>query len=247
MPLKPDVVYCSVVSKTGRPLHSYSNGDRETENLACLCLSMAPPHHRWYLQTAAKTTIGFLMDDGYIYFAIVKEREADDTANSRGVRNSPILKFLHQLRDDFTRSSSLKSLSLQERRLHPVVRRSMASFEKINSTPCGGRLDASSLVSYPLQQQSEGNFSMEAPLLGRSEKAIEMDEACSSSIASFELEQGKNAFTESVNSERSSRNSSSRRRLCRLAVIILAIDAGICFVLLIIWLFICRGWLKCRP
>ncbi|KAK4365685.1 hypothetical protein RND71_013565 [Anisodus tanguticus] len=83
--------YCSV-SKGGQLLYAYNGGDHEIKNLAALCLERIPSFHKWYFQTMAKKTFGFLMEgEGYVYFAIVDE----------GLGNAEVLKFLQQLKDEF--------------------------------------------------------------------------------------------------------------------------------------------------
>ncbi|XP_060217404.1 phytolongin Phyl1.1-like [Lycium barbarum] len=113
------VYYCSV-SKGDQLLYAYNGGDHEIENLAALCLERIPPFHKWYFQTMAKKTFGFLMEgEGYVYFAIVDE----------GLGNAEVLKFLEQLKDEFRKLaknsscwtlSNRNSLCLQ-RELVPVI------------------------------------------------------------------------------------------------------------------------------
>ncbi|MCD9560644.1 hypothetical protein HAX54_019372 [Datura stramonium] len=236
------VYYCSV-SKGGQLLYAYNGGDHEIENLAALCLERVPPFHKWYFQTMAKKTFGFLMEgEGYVYFAIVDE----------GLGNAKVLRFLEQLKDEFRRvakrgscwtMSNLNSLCLQGELL-PVI------------SPCNNAT-----------AQIEGGASTNALLLGkpsRQEKKKMKDHVISMRDAELE-EHRKSTERVKVDSEvvdmnnqgtsappimsqkelclvRSMTSSQNfQKRWCRHVRIVLAIDALVCLVLFVIWLIICEG------
>ncbi|KAI3464248.1 hypothetical protein Pfo_020911 [Paulownia fortunei] len=265
------VSYCCVW-KGGRVLYTYNSGDHEIENLAALCLEMTPPYHRWYFQTMGKNTFGFLMDDGYVYFAIVYE----------SLGNSEVLRFLQRLRGEFkrvgkrgyTRSvSSLNSFCLQEQ-LFPVVRHLVASLEHVSGTGTEWPAENASqyqgeLVPSPCNNANrhiDGGASTKAPLLGKPSKQekkkmkdhviamrdIEMEEHRRSTDRGVEIDSGlldsndqgtsASQLRKDFSSTRiKSSSQNMQKKWCRQVRIVLAIDAAVCIVLLIIWLVICHG------
>ncbi|GFQ05792.1 probable vamp-like protein at1g33475 [Phtheirospermum japonicum] len=244
------VSYCCIWKKGGRVLYTYKNGGHEIANLALSCLEMTPPYHRWYFQTAGKHTFGFLIDNEYVYFAIVYE----------SLGNSHVLRFLQKLRDEFGRVgdkrgstktvSSLDSLCLQEH-LFPVVLRLVASLEQH--------------VKQEWPDNSNGNnthvvddgvaSSTKAPLLGKPSKqdkkkmkddhvavAIEMEEHRRSTDRGHKIDHGASSSSSSQSTRINKLSSQNlQKKWCRRVWIVLAIDAAVCVVLFIIWLFVCHG------
>lgn len=230
------VCYCCIW-KGGRVLHSYSMGDHGIDNLAALCLETIPPFHRWYFETIGDNTFAFFINNGYVYFAIVR--------HSFG--NSQLLRFLEKLKDEFGRRGG--SLCLQEQ-LIPVVRDLVASLQ---------RADAATVWPSPSPRIEAAGASTKAPLLGRPSKHdkkkmkdhavfmrdIEMEEHRRSSSGPLDApsDQGTSSVSplhhKDYTSSRSSQN--LHNKWCRQVRIILAIDAVVCVVLFIIWLVICRG------
>ncbi|PIN02055.1 Synaptobrevin/VAMP-like protein [Handroanthus impetiginosus] len=260
------ISYCCVW-KDGRVLYTYNSGEKEIENLAALCLEMTPPYHRWYFQTMGKRTFGFLMEEGYVYFAIVNE----------SLGNSQVLRFLQRLRDEFkrigkrgsTRSvSSLNSLCLQEQLL-PVVHRLVASLEQVSGTNTEWPTD--NTLPYQGERERspcntanghiESGASTNAPLLGKPSKQdkkkmkdhaiamreIEINEHRRSTDGGVKIDldnQGTSAspLQQDFGSPRiKSTSQMLRKKWCRQVRIVLAVDAAICIVLFIIWLVICHG------
>ncbi|XP_018624166.1 phytolongin Phyl1.1-like [Nicotiana tomentosiformis] len=230
--IQKTVYYCSV-SKGGQLLYAYNNGeDLEIENLAALCLERIPPFHKWYFQTMAKKTFGFLIEvDEYVYFAIVDE----------GLGHAEVLKFLEQLKDEFRKlanmgscwtMSNLNSICLQEKSI-PVI------------LPCRN-----------VNGEIEGSASTKVLLLGkpsRQEKKKKKDYAIA--IRDTELEEQQKSTEQVIDSVVSpitsqkelslvrtiSRSQNFQRRWCRHVRIVLAIDVVVCLVLFVIWLVICEG------
>ncbi|KAM7511467.1 hypothetical protein LguiB_010342 [Lonicera macranthoides] len=264
-------VYYCCVSKGGRIMYSHSNGDREIEKMAELCLERAPPHHMWYFQTMGKKTFGFLMKDGHIYFAIV-----DDALGNPGV-----LRFLENMRDEFRKlakrgsnrsMSNLNSLGLQEQ-LVPVIRHLITSLERVSETSTEWPSETPS----PHQPspynntngQTEAGGSTKAPLLGNKSSKQEKRKMKDHVVAmrDIELEEHRRSIDRGVKVELGSSDSNNqggsmsaislqkdsgsmriratsqsvRNKWCRLVRIILVIDAAVCLVLFAIWLVICRG------
>ncbi|KAL8482348.1 hypothetical protein ACS0TY_028498 [Phlomoides rotata] len=241
------VCYCCIW-KGGRVLYSYSIGDHGIDNLAALCLETIPPYHRWYFETIGDNTFGFLMEDGYAYFAIVRQ----------SFGNSQLLRFLEKLKDEFTRIgsrgrsiTSLDSLCLQEQ-LIPVVNNLVASLQRADNT----------VWPSPSPPGNGHIASTKAPLLGRPSKHekkkkkmkdhaifmrdVEMEEHRRSSSARVDSgpldtsdDQGASSASPLHKDHRSSQN--LHKKWCRQVRIVLAIDAAVCVVLLIIWLVICHG------
>ncbi|XP_052202734.1 phytolongin Phyl1.1 [Diospyros lotus] len=167
--------YCCV-SKGGRVLYAYSGGDHEIEKLAALCLERTPPYHNWYFETMNKRIFGFLIEDGYVYFAIVNE----------ALGNSGVLQLLEHVRDEFRRlakkGSSRSTLNpssqcIQEQ-LGPVIQQLITSLERVsqsgNDWPAGASsLHHAGLSASPASDpngQIEVAASTKAPLLGRSSR-----------------------------------------------------------------------------
>ncbi|CAE5959133.1 unnamed protein product [Arabidopsis arenosa] len=237
------VHYCCV-SRDNQILYSYNNaGDpRNNESLAALCLEKTPPFHKWYFETISKRTFGFLMEDGFVYFAIV-----DDV-----VKRSSVLDFLEKLRDELKKankknsrgsfSGSISFSNVQDQ----IVRRLIASLE-------------TDLTCLPLSSPSiDGADSTNAPLLGRfnkQDKKKGRDHV--HSLRGIELEEHRKSndrgnVTECSNASsaaatyvsrrgRSGGSQSIERKWRRQVQIVLAIDAAICLTLLGVWLAICHG------
>ena len=168
------VHYCCV-SKGNHILYAYGGGDQELENVAALCLEKAPPFHRWYFETIGKRTYGFLMEDGYVYFAIVDE----------GLGNSVVLRFLEHVRDEFRKIArkgsrgklqNMNSIHIQEK-LVPIICSLITSLENVSHGSSNWRDQTSSSFHVDLSPspsnlngQIEGASSTKAPLLGKSSK-----------------------------------------------------------------------------
>ncbi|KAL0437881.1 UNVERIFIED_CONTAM: Phytolongin Phyl1.1 [Sesamum latifolium] len=225
-PVKTTVYYCCV-SMGNRVLCSYNSGDHGIEDLAALCLERTPPFHRWYFQTTGKTTFGFLMDEGYVYFAIV----------NRSLGNSQVLGFLEELRDQFrmvgkrgstTSVSSLNtSLCLQEQLL-PSVTRLVASLERLSLSASGTvTTDWPAQNASPLPYQGElalspcnnanGHIetgsSTKAPLLGKhskQEKRKMKDHVIAVTVRDTEMEEHRRSTDRGVKIDSGLLNSSSQ-------------------------------------
>ncbi|KAK9748944.1 hypothetical protein RND81_02G092100 [Saponaria officinalis] len=186
----------------------------EIEKLAALCLEKVPENHKWYSQTMNKRTYCYLMEDGFVYFAIAE----DDLGNNA------LIRFLEHYREEFKKIAKKNSgsrlswkgkrkgngpnssLNLQEQ-LVPVVCRLIMSLQNVSQSgsdvngnengfkpslyPCGGRY-------------GESASSTKAPLLGgKAEKhekqskdhviamrGIELEEPCKSSERGLGNESG---------------------------------------------------------
>ncbi|CAN1855241.1 Phytolongin Phyl1.1, partial [Linum perenne] len=260
--MEKTVHYCCV-SKGNRALYVYirGEGDQEIEQLAQLCLGNAPAYHRWYFETIGKRAFGFLMEDGYVYFAIVDE----------GLRNSSLLRFLEYVRDEFkkvARKGSRGSFSglnsvLQEQLL-PVISQLINSLEHIASR--GHEWNGLSPSTSNVDGQIELANCTKAPLLGKpgkqdkkkskdhviamrgdvDEHKISTDHrgGIKSSAESTTSDQGAAASQQKDSGLVRIRPSSQniRKKWWRQVKIVLAIDVVVCLVLFGIWLLICRGF-----
>ncbi|XP_065880790.1 phytolongin Phyl1.1-like [Euphorbia lathyris] len=263
------VQYCCV-SRGNRLLYVYRGGNHEIDNLVALSLESAPPYHKWYFETIGKRTFGFLMEDGYVYFAIVDE----------GLGNPAVLKFLEHLRDEFKKAarkgargsfSSLSSINVQEQFV-PVIRRLITSLEHVSQTSNSWNAETSSSDNVGLSPSpSDANGEIEvctstkAPLLGKCNKKlkdhvialrdIELEEHRRSTDRGVKVDltsldsnsQGAGASPISLQKDLSSvriRSSSQsiRKKWWRQVRIVLAIDAAVCLILFIIWVSICGGF-----
>ncbi|KAK2968927.1 hypothetical protein RJ640_013458 [Escallonia rubra] len=272
-----ETVYYCCVSKGSRILYVFSNGDPEIENLAALCLERSPPYHMWYFHTMSNKTFGFLMESGYVYFAI-----ADKDLGKPGV-----LQFLERVKEEFKKvakkgssrsMSNLDSVCLQEQ-LVPAIRHLIASLEHVSesSTQWPAGVPSTHGVGFSLSPCDEANGQIEAgvstkaPLLGKPSKSsrhekkkmkdhviavrdIELEEHRKSADRGVRVDSGnldsnnQGAPVSSISLQRdlgSMRIRSSaqnlRKKCCRQVRIVLAIDAAVCLVLLVIWLVICGG------
>lgn len=168
------VHYCCV-SRGNRTLYVYTGGDHEIENLAASCLERTPPFHKCYFETIGNRTFGFLIEDGYVFFAIVDE----------GLGNPGVLKFLEHVRDEYKKVarkssrgsfSGINSISVQEQ-LVPVIRRLITSLELVSRSSTNKKTEnpSTELVGFPptpdvANGQTEVASSTKAPLLGKSSK-----------------------------------------------------------------------------
>ncbi|CAI9754257.1 unnamed protein product [Fraxinus pennsylvanica] len=266
-----NIVYYCCVLKGGRVLYAYNGADHEIENLAALCLEMTPSYHRWYFQTMNKKTFGFLMEDGYVYFAIVNEN----------LGNPRVLQFLENLVDEFRKVakrgsnrsiSNLNSVCLQEQ-LVPAIQQMVASLEQLSVTGSEWPAQTTELAPSPsniANGQIETRASTKAPLLGKLSKQdkkqmnehviamrhIELEEHRISTdrvkVDSGPIDSNDQGSTVSPVSRHKDIGSMRRRssfqnlqkKWCRHVRIVLAIDALVCLVLFVVWLGICGG-LKC--
>lgn len=262
-----NTVYYCCVSKGARVLYTYSGGDRELEALAALCLERAPSFHTWYFETVGRRTFGFLMEDGYVYFAIVYE----------GLGNSGVLRFLKHVRDEFKQVakngskgsfSGLSPICLQEE-LVPIIRRLITSLENVTRAEAADGMTERSLhdpkCSHFNNQMgnSDTATSTKAPLLGKPnkyEKKKMKDRSVETRDTALEdhstdmgimIDKGSESNQGGMSSISLQKSSSStrvrgqqlaRRKWWRHVRIILAVDAVICLVLFGIWLGICRGF-----
>ncbi|XP_021775298.1 phytolongin Phyl1.1-like [Chenopodium quinoa] len=262
------VHYCCV-AKGGRILQAYSGGDDEIEKLAALCLEKAPLCHRWYSQTMSKRTFMFLMEDGYVYFAIANE----------GIGNPALLQFLEHVRIEFKkiakkssggRKGGASNVNLQEQ-LVPVIRQLITSLQNVSQTGAnGGSANPSSspCVSY-YGEVVEVATSTKAPLLGNS-KTLKQDKKVKDhhmiAMRGIELEENRRSTDRghrgdsdsnpagatvsplSLHKDMSSsmrlRSQTTRRKWCRLVRLVLIVDAAVCILLFLAWLLICQG-LQC--
>lgn len=265
--IRNTVYYCCVWNG-GKVLYSYnSGGDREIEDLAALCLEKAPSHHKWYFQTMFKKTFGFLMEEGYVYFAII-----DSTLGNPGN-----LEFLQHLRDEFkivakkgsNRSiSNLNSPVLQEKLL-PVIRQLIASLEHVTETTSTHSPYNNGLSPSPISNESlDSGISTKAPLLGKTkqekrkmrdhvitvrENGVVEEHRKSGDKGGNKVDpasldssnQGGSVTGISLTKEVSSMSRSStqtiRTKWCRQVRIVLAIDVAVCLILFIVWIVVCRG------
>ncbi|MED6205117.1 hypothetical protein PIB30_015021 [Stylosanthes scabra] len=265
------VHYCCV-SKGNHILYAYNGGDQELETLATLCLDKAPPFHRWYFETIARRTYGFLMEDGHVYFAIVDQ----------GLGNSHVLRFLEHVRDEYRKlarkgsrgkSQNANSTHIQEKLL-PVIHNLITSLESVSHATNWRDRNSSSFHSNlspspsNLNGQIEGASSTKAPLLGKSSKPekkkikdhviamrdVELEEHRKSTDRGPKADsgnldciaQGGAGASASLQKDMGSMRMRTgpqniRKKWWRQVRIVLAIDAAVCIILFIIWLFICHG------
>lgn len=267
------VHYCCV-AKGGKILQAYSVGDDEIEKLAALCLESAPPCHRWYSQTMCGRTYMFLMEDGFIYFAIANE----------GIGNSALLRFLEHVKIEFKKitkkggsslgrkgGASNSSVNSQEQ-LVPVIHQLITSLQSVSQTGANGSGSILNPSSSPCDSYyggvAEVATSTKAPLLGN--KSLKQDKKLKDhhmiAMRGIELEENRrsadrghrgdtdsnnagatvspSALHKDMSSSMRMRSQSSRRKWCHLVRLVLVADAAICIILLLVWLLICRG-LQC--
>lgn len=200
-------------------MYKYSIGNHEIDNMAALCLEIIPPYHRFYFETIAPYTFAFLMDDGFVYFAIL--------CHSHG--NSQLLSFLQNLRDEFTRIG-------RKGEFMPVVSGLVASLERVGA----------GAGAWPAMSNANGDggagSSTKAPLLARpskhdkkKKKKMKDDGVGVRDIETVEHRRSTDSETTKSSSQ------SVRDKWCRQVRIVLAIDAAVCILLFVIWLVICRG------
>jgi hypothetical protein len=248
--IKNTVHYCCV-SRDNQILYAYNGGDQANENLAALCLEKSPPFHNWYFESIGKRRFGFLIGDGFVYFAIVDEV----------LGKISVLRFLEHLRDEFKKAARknnirgsftamIGSVNVEDQ-LVPVVSKLIASLERV-AEAANKDLKTSNVV--------EQTNSTKAPLLGRlnnkqekkkgkdhviSLRGIELEEEHRKSNDRGHRTDGSSAAATSLQSRgRSVGSQSFEWKWRRLVQVVLAVDAAICLTLFGIWLGICQG-IKC--
>lgn len=229
-----NTVYCCV-AKGNKILYAYNSKGIELECLAALCLENAPAFHRWYFHSVGTKTFGFLMADGYTYFAIIDP----------SVGNLAILRFLEHIQESFKKVA--KNGFHDE--LVPVIRRLIASLENMPRS------------AFSLDENYEGNSpstSTKAPLLGKSiekhhdrkktkDKAVQRDDAndgLGDRATAIDMPPQQTMGSMSLQRSLSSGlrvQQAARRQWWCLVKIIIAIDVIICLVLFGIWLAVCKG------
>ncbi|ESQ38544.1 hypothetical protein EUTSA_v10028894mg [Eutrema salsugineum] len=252
--IKNTVHFCCV-SRDNQILYAYNGGDKSNESLAALCLEKTPPLHNWYFESIGKKRFGFLIGDGFVYFAIVDEV----------LGKFSVLKFLEHLRDEFKKAARkncsgsftamIGSINVEDQ-LVPVVSKLVDALERVSNN------DSKSLSVNLVEQSEAVSISTKAPLLGRSnkqEKKKGKDHVIS--IRGFELEEHKKyndrgnrtvlsddlsaaAAETSLHKECVPSRGRFEWKWRRLVQVVLAIDAVICLILFGIWLAICHG-IKC--
>ncbi|XP_047323006.1 phytolongin Phyl1.1-like [Impatiens glandulifera] len=245
------IVYCCVV-KCSQIMFAYSNGDPNIESIAALCLERIPPFHKFYFQTMNGKTFGFLMEESLVYFSI-----SDDSLGNSVVHN-----FLGRLKDEFRKKSKkslrrLNSHGLQEQLL-PIIHKLIMSLgdEWPVETHSVGRTGFSLSGCKDVKAQTnDGAVSTKVPLLGKSDKRKMKEHVIAVRDAELEEIHRKSTDRNSDGSSQSVAVSSmqlqkdsvlmsrqvARNKWCKQVRIVLAVDVGICFVMLIVWLVICRG------
>ncbi|KAJ0233186.1 Phytolongin [Hirschfeldia incana] len=253
--IKNTVHYCCV-SRDNQILYAYNGGDQSNESLAGLCLEKTPPFHAWYFESVGKRRFGFLIGDGFVYFAIVDE----------ALGKLSVLKFLEHLRDEFKKAARkncrgsftavIGSVNVDDH-LVPVVSKLIASLERVAAAETANN-DLKTSNSN-LAEQSES--STKAPLLGKSNKqekkrggkdhvvsvrGVELDQHRSSNERAEASSVAETSLQKECVPRRGGRSGSQsfEWKWRRLVQIVLAIDAAICLTLFCIWLAICEG-IKC--
>ncbi|KAJ4905885.1 SNARE-like superfamily protein [Raphanus sativus] len=244
------VHYCCV-SRDNQILYAYNGGDQSNESLAGLCLEKTPPFHAWYFESIGKRRFGFLIGDGFVYFAIVDE----------ALGKLSVLKFLEHLRDEFKKAARKGSFTavVGSVNVDDVVSKLIASLEHVAAAETANN-ELKNNNSNNLAEQSEAvSSSTKAPLLGKSSKqekkrggkdhvvsvrGIELDEHRSSERCEASSAAETSLQKECVPRRGRSGSQSFECKWRRLVQIVLAIDAAICLTLFCIWLAVCEG-IKC--
>ncbi|XP_073002805.1 phytolongin Phyl1.1-like [Typha latifolia] len=232
------VYFC--IAKGTKILHSYNGGDAKLDALALRCLERTPPLHAWYFHTVREKTYGFLMEDGFTYFAI----------SDPSIENFEALWFLEHLRDGFKKVVKKGPKEESTAVIHQLITLLQNSRNRIFSA---NQMPEDSTSDYWTPTKK-------APLLGKiiskqdkkkktKEKATEVSnvrEDCSDQSIKID------APPETVSGASSRKSSSLRvhhnqqqqaRKSWRHHVkIILAIDALLVLVLFGIWLAVCAGF-----
>ncbi|MED6109426.1 hypothetical protein PIB30_033505 [Stylosanthes scabra] len=229
------VHYCCV-SKANHILYAYNGGDQQLETLATLCLEKAPPFHSFLEH----------LRDEYRKLARKASRGKSQNPNSTHIQEK-LLPVIHNL------ITSLESVS------HGTNwrDRNSSSFHP-NLSPSPSNLNG----------QIEGASSTKAPLLGKSSKPekkkikdhviamrdVELEEHRKSTDRGPKADsgnldcigQGGAGASASLQKDMGSMRMRTgpqniRKKWWRQVRIVLAIDAAVCIMLFIIWLFICHG------
>lgn len=218
-PAAISTVYCCVAD--GRKvIYFYNNAGQELETLAADCLQNAPVFHYWYFHTAGMRTFGFLIADGYTYFAIV-----DPSVGSLAV-----LTFLEKVRAAFRKSPRNELISVMEHLVSTLKYAPRSSFLICDEKGEGS--DASPSTNQPLLENEEHQSDRRSKEDGTVMINMPMQQ---------ELEV---APLQSLSSNRPPRSQpliGYKLWWCHVKLIVSA-DIILCLVLFSIWLAACNGF-----
>lgn len=233
-----DRIFYACVARGTTILADFSPGESDLEALALKCVESTPPFHLLYSYTTGKRIYCFLIEDPFVFFAIIDQ----GLGKSRGFR------FLDRLKTSFASvlkrhsikiMDHLNSLCFQEE-FGPVIRSSMH---------LSGEGDDQ--VKDPDPSKGENAGAIRAPLL---EKQISNGEEIGDVSASNVSDTTSDANEIRARSLLPQKNGGSSvidggwgqaRRIWRKQVrIVLLIDLVVCCALFCVWLTICKG-LRC--
>ncbi|XP_074574612.1 phytolongin Phyl1.1-like [Curcuma longa] len=216
-------VYCCVAKGT-KVIYFYNSADQELEALAFECLEKAPDFHHWYFHTIGVRTFGFLMADGYTYFAII----------DRSVGSLAVLALLENIREAF-RKCPRRDLHDE---LVSVIKHLVSSLEYAPHS------------SFPIHNNFEGSNaspSTNQPLLkdnkhqndGRtmSERTAKEDD-----MLMIDMPMQQAGVVPSQANSSSSRPMIGYKLWRRHVKLIVSADIILCLVLFSIWLAVCNGF-----
>ncbi|XP_058095881.1 phytolongin Phyl1.2-like [Magnolia sinica] len=224
----PNVILYTCISKGTTILADFSSGDRDLETLAPKCLEKAPSFHRIYTHTIRKRIYMFLMEDPFVYFAIVDE----DFGKSQG------LDFLRRVRDTFVAEivkdrkidgSDSLSYGCFNDEFRSVFHRLMRPAE--DGDPIGD--SDVLLLRKPKKRSSNGDEA--ASVAGNVENRVDVpaDASVSRECSDSPL-------------QKSGGNVCGRQQAGRMwrrhVRIVLLIDFVVCCILFGVWLSICKGF-----
>ncbi|ERM99734.1 hypothetical protein AMTRI_Chr11g101960 [Amborella trichopoda] len=243
----PYLVFYCCISKGNKVVAEFSSGDKQIENQAALCLEKVPPYHIWYFHTIGRRIYGFLMEDGFVYFAITDE----------SVGKSRVLELLEQVRYEFKKISKngvMGVLGLSpsyHEQMGPTLRHLVSSIEALPQVEA-----AASVVLHVANQDSQ--TSTKDPLLGssnRSDKKMKLKERNDTggenhvkSVENRGIKLDVDCDSDqcrlpamSLQKSASMRMREARRNWRRNVCIVLVLDLILCIVLFGIWLGVCKG------
>ncbi|XP_047324589.1 phytolongin Phyl1.1-like [Impatiens glandulifera] len=209
-----NTVYYCCIVKEDQIMYTYSNGNSEIESLAELCLEKMIPPFHKWYFQTMNQKIFGFFKEDKFVYFAILDES---------LGNSGVYKFLKTVNDEFRKAiqnssrrnmTDLNALALQEQFL-PVIHRLIVSLDKT------------------------ANFSMEMPMMALTNLSVKTVKE-----RLVVEETGKDCERGEVLRRAITGNEIGRRKWCREIRIVIAIDVGVCLVLLAVWLIICSG-VKC--
>ncbi|KAI3860594.1 hypothetical protein MKX03_013494 [Papaver bracteatum] len=240
-----NLVLYACISKGNTVLAEFSSGDLDLQTKALRCLEKAPDYHITYTHTVREKIYSFLMEDPFVYFAIVSEQF--------GKLQS--FQFLDCVKQAFSKILEMKDVKRFEiLTSHCFHEEFIPIFRSLMGYECKSNEFPSSIMSAgDLCNDSHNSRSKHSENLRKKKNSGEMDDERNElpveNKVDLSCDDDRNLMHEFSTSLLKSgsymRNNGylhAKKMWRRHVWTVLLIDLMICCVLFGVWLWICRGF-----